>query len=145
MSTENRGSREDQRELTLKVEGVETGLWDRKTGGAKKASSTKHRRGGMGDSFSLGGFADYDDITLMRDYDLTRDLPLDAFLDKWTGSGDIVLTEAFLDKAKAPKGKAITWIGSLKEYHGPPDANSDTAAVAMVTVVLEITAKNSGQ
>lgn len=144
MPTENRGSREDQRELTLTVEGFNTGIWDRKSGGAKKAQSVKHRRGGMGESFSLGGPSEYDDITLMRDYDLTRDLPIDAFLDKWTGSGDILLTEQYLDKTKATKGKAITWIGTLKEYTGP-DANSDTNAVAMMTVVLEITAKNSGQ
>lgn len=144
MAREDRGSREDQRELTLVVEGTDTGLWDRKAGGGTKTDSAKYRRGAMGDSFSLGGHSAIEDITLTRDFDLNRDLPLLDFLEKWAGSGDIVLSEQFLDRTKLPKGKAVTYLGTLKDVD-PPDANSSVTDVALIQVVLEITTKNSGQ
>lgn len=144
MAREKRGSREDQREITVVIEGFDTGIWDKMDGGDLKSTSSKYRRGGMGKSFSLGGHSDYDNATLSRDFDLDRDLPIVAFLEQWAGAGDANISEQFLDRAKLPKGKPITYNGTLLDVNRPP-ADSMSTNVGLITIVIEVQSKSSDQ
>src|SRR6187401_837440 len=66
-------SRADQYRITVTIDGIDSGVWDKKTGGETDSEETKYRPGGMGESISLGGSRMTGNVTLQRLYVVPRD------------------------------------------------------------------------
>src|SRR6478609_6852423 len=100
------------------------GVFDTWEGGNVTAESTKHRRGGMGVQIAIAGVPTIEDVTISRDYDLARDLPMAHILSDAVGRSRIVATETYLDESgKGHYPTPIILKGVLVGYNEP---NSDS-------------------
>jgi hypothetical protein len=122
-------------EVTLKGETRKLGTFDTWEGGNVTADNTKHRRGNMGEQVAIGGPVTIDDLTVSRDYDLTRDNKNSHWLSKAVGKARVVATKSYLDSDGVKFGDPIVITGVLIGYN-EPDADSDSGDVAMFELVI---------
>lgn len=129
--------RTDQERVTVRVEGIDCGVFDTFAGGGSSADDTKNRPGGMGPEESLGGPVSRDSFTVGRLYKLERDHALYKQLDALTGFGRVVAVRQKLNRDKSPFGDPITYTGTMIKCT-PPDHDSNASDKAVFT--LEVSA-----
>lgn len=132
-------SRQDQSAITVLVDGENTGIWDKKTGGARTSETTKYRPGSMGLPVSLGGWADTENITVSRYYDLARDhvSGLVKRLMHKSGRARVTINDQPLNPEGVPVGAPLTFNGTLIGCT-PPERDSESTDAAMLEIEVEI-------
>lgn len=128
-------SREDQYLVTLNVEGEDTGVWDKMSGGAVESEEVKYRPGGMGKQRSLGGPKSVTNITLTRLEDPVRDANELPWLMQVAGDADCVVTKQKLDKSGIAIGRPMVYTGKLLNVT-PPDHDSESSDPAMIELEI---------
>jgi hypothetical protein len=130
-----------QNEITVTVEyRSETrslGVFDTWEGANVTAENTKHRRGGMGKQVAIGGPVTIEDLTVSRDYDLTRDNNSGNahWLAAAVGRARVTATKNYLDSDGVAFGKPVVITGVLIGYN-EPNSDSDSGDVAMYEIVI---------
>jgi hypothetical protein len=130
------GSRADQGDVGVSVDGVDLGVFDQLTGGEMDSEETTYQLGGMGPRISLGGAQTPATITVSRIYDLARDHTIIHWLMSRAGKGDVVVRKKSLDVDGNAFGRALTYTGRLKMVK-PPELDSESSSAAKLD--LEIT------
>jgi hypothetical protein len=138
------GTLEQRILVHLHLEGQNLGIWDSWNGGDKDTESVQYRAGGHVVKESLGGGTIYTNLTIARNYRLSRDRKIEEFLSKWVGNGRVVAGRQMLDRMMKAWGKPVIVTGILKTYT-PPVGNSDGNNAAMITVVIEPNSFNASQ
>lgn len=132
-----RGARQDSRAITVFIDGVNTGLWDKKSGGGRTSDNTKYPPGGMQEEIDLGGRATSEDITLSRYFDLDRDLPrIKRWLNR-VGKATVKVVEQYLDQDGAAYGNPVTRTGTLNACTDP-EADSESTDAALVEIGVSV-------
>jgi hypothetical protein len=132
------GSREQLFLVHLEIDGTDLGIWDTWAGGDKDTNSTKYRSGGQPTEESLGGGTVYTDLTIGRNYRLSRDNPIIGFLLDKCGIGGCNVQKQPLDQAYQPYGNPIIGNGRLKTVTDPKvDSNSNNAAILQIVIELD--------
>src|SRR5215471_1365021 len=125
------GSRIDQYDITVNVDGRPLGTWDKLQGGAVDAEETTYKPGGMGARITLGGSQNVANVTVQKLYDLASVHPLVHWLMSRAGKGTIVIKKQPLDVNGNAVGRPITYTGKLKQVI-PPDVDSEAADAALL-------------
>ena len=125
-------SRSDQYDVTVTVEGIGAlGTFDKFTGGEVDSDEQKYRPGGMADPVSLGGAKTMGNVTVSRNYILSRDHPIVHKLLANAGSARIFVVKQPLDINKVPYGRPLIYQGKLKSVK-PPEHDSTSSDPAML-------------
>lgn len=132
--------RQDQHNITVEVNGVDYGTFDKMSGGGIDSDSKKYKPGNMAPEISLGGSRSVDNVVVSRLYDETRDHPQVKVLLEAVGTGEAVVKKQPLDKNGVPSGQPLVYRGTLKRCT-PPDADSESTDAAM----LELEVDTEGQ
>ena len=131
------GSRENLFLIHLSIDGTDLGIWDSWAGGDKDTNSTKYRSGGEPNEESLGGGNVFTDLTIGRNYRLSRDNGIMGFLFDKCGIGAVVAQKQPLDRSYQPYGSPTIASGVLKTVtDAKVDSNANNAAI--LSVVVEI-------
>lgn len=129
-------TRSDQFSVSLTVDGVDYGIWEKFDGGETSSQETKHFPGGMEPEISLGGQVSVGNITLDRLYDLDRDHASLPQLRSRVGKGDCKVVKQPLDADGNTYGQPDVYVGKLLTCTPPPvDANA-TGQAALITVII---------
>lgn len=124
------GTRQDQYNVTVSVNGNSYGTWDKMSGGDIDSEETKYNPGAMGASISLGGRKTVSNVTVQRLYDLQRDHALMPGLIAMVGKANMVVSKQPLDADGNAFGAPIVYTGKLKMVQLPEhDSESNTAAM----------------
>lgn len=126
--------REDTHAITVSIDGVSTGTWDKLSGGEVDSEETTYRPGNMSPQISLGGSSSTGNVTVSRGYDAVRD-----DIHGWSaraGAARVIVMAQMLDSDKNPYGRPRGYQGTLKQVT-PPDLDSEGNDAALVE--LEIT------
>lgn len=127
--------RQDQFLVTLAINGIGYGTWDKCTGGESQANEIKYRPGGMEPEQSLGGTVSVTDINVSRLYEVNRDGPnLAAYLAA-NGRGSAIVSRQPLDMNAHAIGDPIVWTGIVKAVK-IPDADGENNAAAMLEIII---------
>lgn len=129
-------SRVDQYDVSVSVDGVDLGTFDKMSGGEVDSEETTYKPGAMGARISLGGSQNIGTITLSRLYDLNRDHLIVHWLIARAGKGWVVIKKKSLDADRNVFGRSLTYQGRLKLVH-PPDVDSESADAAQLE--MEVT------
>lgn len=121
--------------VSYRGETRDLGTWDTWEGGNVTADNTKHRRGGMGPQVAVGGPKTIEDVTITRDYDVTRDHQHAHWLSNIVGRARVVASKSWLDENDIAFGRPLTITGVLVGYNNP-ESDSDSGDVAMVGLVI---------
>lgn len=126
-------SRVDQYNVTVAIDGKDTGTWDKMTGGGADSEETKYRPGGMAGQVSLGGSATVENVTISRLLYL-EDVPeVRSWMQK-AGKVSVVVTKQSLDADGHVFGGAVlVYKGKLKAVT-PPDVDSESSDAALVEI-----------
>lgn len=111
------------------------GVFDTWEGANVTAENTKHRRGGMGPQVAIGGPVTIEDLTVSRDYDLTRDNKNAHWLSTAVGRARVVAKKTYLDEDGFAFGDPIVITGILIGYN-EPNSDSDSGDIAMFELVI---------
>lgn len=131
------GTREQLFLVTWSLDGNDMGTWDQWTGGGKDTASVRYRSGGQPDEESLGGPNTYPDVTIERNYRLSRDYPIMPTLLARAGKGTVIGQKQALDRDYNAYGKPEIIVGLLKTVTSPP-ADSTSSNPAKLIVVVEV-------
>lgn len=126
-------TREDTQLLTLVLDGRDLGVWDKKEGGEIDSEENKYKPGGMAKEISLGGTQTIGNVTFTRYYDWARDDDVLTFISPRVGNGRGALGVQMLDVKGAPRGRLLTYGGTLKTFT-PPDLDSESNDAAMIAL-----------
>jgi len=132
--------RKDQHAIHVSVDGVDFGIFDKKTGGEVDSSETTYQPGAMGQRISLGGVQEITALTVDRLFDLDRDGQQVHWLMSRVGKGDMVCSVQPLDVDGNVYGRPMTYKGKLKMVT-PPEADSESSDAALIS--LEMTPAGS--
>jgi hypothetical protein len=124
-------SRQDQNAITLTIDGVDLGVWDKLEGGEVDSEETKYRPGNMGSQISLGGSVEVGNLTLSRLYMLSRDHDRVHWLIGRVGKGNATAARHLLDTDGNVYGRAIVYTGKLKTVT-LPDVDSESSDAALI-------------
>lgn len=127
------GARQDTFSIRLTLNGVDRGIWDKKTGGKLDSEEYKYNPGAMGPAESLGGKTTTENIVLVRLYKRDRDHDTVGTLLKAVGKGECVVNQQPLDDDGNVYGKPIIWTGTLKSV-SVPDTDSESSGPALLEV-----------
>jgi hypothetical protein len=114
--------RQDTHEITVIIDGANTGVWDKLSGGEVDSEETKYKPGGMAPEVSLGGSVSIGNVTVDRGYDPLRD-DVHALAAR-VGKADVTVIAKPLDQDRNPFGRPRTYQGKLKALT-PPDIDAD--------------------
>lgn len=129
-------SRTDQYAVTLSVNGVDLGIWDKFQGGEVDSEETKYKPGNMQPELSLGGTKTVTNITLQVLYDGDRFTPaICGFLDAMVGRGWCVVGRQLLDLDGAPKGVPRVYQGRLRRW-ALPEVDSEGNAAGLIELEI---------
>jgi hypothetical protein len=131
------GTREQLFLVTLIIDGVDLGTWDKWDGGDKDSTSTKYRSGGDDAEEDLGGSVTYSDLTLTRNYRLSRDAPILGFLLNKVGIGNCIASKYPLNRDYTVFGPHIQAAGPLKTVTDPK-VDSNAANAALLAIVVSV-------
>jgi hypothetical protein len=127
-------SRQDQYAITLNVDGVDMGVWDKLSGGEIDSEESKYKPGGMGAHISLGGSVEVGNITVSRLYNLNRDHEGANgihWLISRVGKGNVTVNRQPLDVDGNAFGRPLVYTGKLKTVT-PPEVDSESADAALI-------------
>jgi len=130
-------TRQDTFKVTLMVDGLGYGIWDKKTGGELDSDELKYHPGGMAPVISLGGKKLPGNITLQREYDGDNDGSNVAVLFPKVGSARATVKQNTLDFDGNSYGKQIVWKGILKKV-SVPDVDSEGNAAALMEIEISV-------
>lgn len=132
-------SRTDQYSVSLVIDGVNLGIWDKLDGGATDSDELKYSPGAMQPQVSLGGKRTSDNIVISRLYDQLRDHPRTPWLRGRCGRGQVVAIKQPLDVDGNVVGTPEVYYGTLKRCL-PPSHDSQSTDAALIE--LEVTVAN---
>ena len=89
----------------------------------------------MGMQVAIGGPVTIEDLTISRDYDLTRDNPVHHWLAGAVGRARVHASKQWLDADGVEFGKAVVINGILIGFNDPA-GDSDSGDVAMFELVI---------
>lgn len=128
-------SRLDQYSVSVSVNGLNLGVFDKMTGGNIDSEELKYKPGGMAPHVSLGGSVNVSNVMVSRLYDLARDHTRIPLLKGLVGKGSVTVRKQPLDINGAAYGKPIVYTGILKALNPPePDSESNAAALLELEV-----------
>lgn len=136
------GTREQLFLVTLSIDGTDLGIWDKWDGGDKESASVKYRSGGDPDEEDLGGPINYTDITISRNYRLSRDAGIIGFLFQKVGIGLCVVSKYPLNRDYSVYGPYIQAQGPLKNVVDPK-VDSNAANPAILQLAISVNSLNS--
>lgn len=123
-------SREDQYSVTVSLDGVSLGIFDKMSGGDIDSEETKYKQGAMQGEIVIGGSRTVTNITLSRLYDFDVDNANKSTLIAAVGRGDVVVTKQPLDVDGNTYGTSTVYNGKLKQVTFPDhDSNSSAAGI----------------
>lgn len=131
--------REDTYRVTVKVDGIDLGVWDGMSGGEGDSEETTFRPGGMAAQKSLGGSQSTGNVTVSKLYDDTIHGRVHYLLGR-RGRAPMVVQKQPLDANGADWGRPIVYDGILKRV-SPPDHDSESNSAAKIE--LEMTPNGS--
>jgi len=121
--------------ITLVVDGVSYGTWDKWSGLTFDSAESKYAPGGMGDEIARGGRKTTSNVTVERLYELDRDPPLIRALERVRGYGRATVSDQALNPDRSPAGEPIVVTGVLKAVTPPTrDSTSDEDAMWSVEI-----------
>ena len=127
------GSRQDQYAIAVAIDGADTGIWDKKSGGEMDSEETKYKPGGLAGTITLGGSVTPGNLTVSRIFDLNRDLPaVKGWLNR-VGRAGVTVTVQSLDVDGNAFGAPIVYTGKLKMVT-PPEVDSESSDAGMVEI-----------
>jgi hypothetical protein len=132
---------QNQRRFSIRVAGIDFGVWDTNSGAEKDSAEKKYYPGGMAQPVSEGGKATFSNLTASRYFDPARDQALIKQLFGLVGKGPQAPFEGielFLDANKNVVGEGLTHIGTLKRVKAA-DGNSESDEEAMYEAEFTIT------
>jgi len=145
MSTQIRGTRQDTWLVALEVEDqanpgqmIDWGVWDTKTGGDLDSEERLYYPGGMMPPYSLGGRILPQQVTLTRNYRISRDHFHVQKLLSGVGKSNVVIQMFPMDKYGNEHTPAIVWRGTLKTVTLPEHNSESSSDPAMISVVCTI-------
>ena len=119
-------TRQDTYRITVSVAGINTGIWDKMTGGDVDSEENKYAPGGMAPHVSLGGRRTVENITVSRLYRLERDhVDLMQRMIDWVGRAQVVAKQP-LDIEGNGYGSPLVYQGTLKRV-SPPEVDSEAS------------------
>jgi len=131
-------SRQDQYSVHVIVDGQDTGVWDKMTGGAVDSEESTYKPGGMAPSKVLGSTTETGTVTVSRLYDLNRDHNgLVQTLLATAGRARVSINKQPLDVNGVPFGSPLTYNGVLKSC-APPEVDSESADAALLAIEVSI-------
>lgn len=139
--------RQDQFRVTVSYrnargEWIQTGVWDKFSGGEADSEETKYKPGGMGQERSLGGSQTVSNVTVTRLYDIVErdDHTLARTLRAGRGKYLMSVSKQPLDADGNAFGRPDVYTGMLKRVK-TPDHDSETSSAG--TWELEISSVGS--
>ncbi len=133
-------SRQDLYQVTVLVDGVSTGTWDKCEGGEVDSNEVKYKPGGLAPELSLGGTVTTSNLTVTRLHIVARDNDLRKSLLGKVGRSLVTVTKQPLDTDGNAVGAPDTYVGRLKKVTNPiADSMTTTAA----TWALEVSTSGS--
>lgn len=115
----------------MSLDGTNTGVWDKLTGGEVDSEETKYRPGGMGPHVSLGGSVEVGNLTISRLYILNRDHDNIHWMISRAGKGKVVVNRQPLDADGNAYGRPLVYTGTLKTVT-PPEVDSESSDAALL-------------
>jgi hypothetical protein len=132
-------SRQDQYAITVNVDGLDFGIWDKLSGGEIDSEETKYKPGNMGLHVSLGGSVEVGNVTVSVLYRLAVFQAGDDRI-HWligrVGKGQVTVNRQPLDTDGNAYGKPLVYSGTLKTVT-PPEIDSESSDAALLE--LEVT------
>lgn len=139
MTTPNRDRASTQRHFRVRasINGVDLGVFDRRTGGVTSANNPKHTPGSSpSEQVALGGARTTEDVTISRDFVATRDHDLIRRFRPLCGLAEMTVSQVPLDKDGREFGRPDIWTGVMQMI-GPPEYNSAAdAPVSSFDIVM---------
>ena len=129
------GTRQDQYSVTVIIDGVNTGIWDKMSGGEMDSEEVKYRPGGMAEQISLGGSRQIGNVTVSRLYDLDRDHPTIKTWMNRAGKAQVSVSKQTLVSDGNAYGAPLVYNGVLKTVT-PPEHDSESSDAAMVELEI---------
>jgi hypothetical protein len=133
------GARQDTWSVSVSVDDVDYGVWDKKSGGNADSEETKYKPGGMAPEITLGGSQSVENVTLSRLYDLNRDHQIISTLLARRGRAPAVVKQQPLDHDGNVFGSPVVFRGVLKAVN-VPDVDSEGNDAAMVEIEISTAA-----
>lgn len=137
MTTPGRASSQRHFRVRAAINGVDLGVFDRRSGGGTSANNPKHTPGSAPSSrVALGGARETEDVTVSRDFVATRDHDLIRQFRPLCGLAEMTVSQVPLDKDGREFGRPDIWTGvlasiSTPEYDGAADAGMATFEIVM--------------
>jgi hypothetical protein len=131
------GTRQSTWRVSLAVDGVDWGVWEKKTGGKVSGGTVTIKPGGMAPQQSLGGTPTTDAITLVRNYDRVRDHARIGQLLAGVGRAVVVVKQQPLDAEGNAYGSPIVANGTLDAV-APPDVDASSDNSSEITVDITV-------
>jgi hypothetical protein len=131
------GNRKDQSAVSATIDGVDTGIWEKKTGGAVDSDDTKIYPGARQAPVSLGGKRLPENITLTRTFFLDRDLPVIKGWMNRVGKAVVIVRDQPLDADDNVLGAPLIQSGKLKMVT-PPERDSEASDAAQVVIEVAV-------
>jgi hypothetical protein len=130
------GSRKDQYDITVTVDGRNLGTWDKMTGGDIDSDEMTYKPGGMGSRISLGGSVNVANVIVSVIYDLKKIHPLIHWLIARVGKANVTIKKQPLDVDGNASGmRSITYTGKLKRVT-PPEVDSEASDAALLELEM---------
>src|SRR5215471_7344080 len=109
------GSRKDEYDVKVTIDGTNLGTWDKLTGGEIDSDETTYKPGAMGSRISLGGSVNVGNLTVEVLYDLATIHSQVHWLAARVGKGAVTITKQPLDvDGHAGSLRPIIYTGKLK-------------------------------
>lgn len=136
MTTPDRASTGRHFRVRAAINGVDIGVFDRRSGGTTTAENSKHTPGSAPSArVALGGPRVTDDVTVGRDFVASRDHDLIRTFRPLCGLAEMSVSQVPLDKDGREFGRPDVWTGVLQTI-GPPDYDSGSADLSNFDVVM---------
>jgi hypothetical protein len=137
MSLENK--RDTSRFLVYFAE-YPTIFFNSKSGGTvEHAVTQRHSAGAFGGPVNVSGRTTVGQLTLTKDYDAIRDMPLEVWNKAWSNGVHAELTCIVqpVSAAGIPDGKADTYEGCALVSFNKPDSDRQGGGVAELTITVQ--------
>jgi hypothetical protein len=128
-------SRQDQGAISVAIDGVNTGIWDKLSGGEVDSEETKYKPGAMANEISLGGSVNTGNVTVSRLYVLNRDhVNIKGWIAR-VGKAAVTVSKQPLDVDGNAFGDPLVYAGILKMVT-PPELDSESNDAALVELEI---------